>query len=211
MKRTLGRCTRAIAGETLMVRSLHGVLMPRLKRLGARLGSSARVLDIGSKNALYRSFFSHCLFYTVDVEPLHKPDIVADIHKLDKAVEQNSYDVILCTEVLEHSHTPAVAIEQIRLALKPGGIMLASTPFIVPYHPDPTDFWRMTAESWTLLTKTFSQVEIASHGNQLLTVWYLAGMGWGMPLRMLDWLMFTMFRRLRGNEVFLGFVIEARR
>lgn len=207
--RRIGQVVRYLAGDTLMVRSLDRALRPRLARLAKNLAPSARVLDIGAKNALYRTYFSHCSFLTADIDPRHKPDIVADIHELDRAVPEASVDLVICTEVLEHVRSPALAVEQICKALRPGGVLLASTPFTIPYHPDPTDFWRMTREGWAELTRAFSKAEIAWHGNQALSVWYLAGMGYGMPLRLLDRLVFALFGRARGRGVYLGVICEA--
>lgn len=144
-KQELARLVRYVSGETLMVRSLDSVVRPRLERLSLRLPRGARVLDIGSKNSLYRSYFSHCIFQTVDIVRRHQPDIVADLHNLSAVVAEGTIDAIVCTEVLEHVRSPQVAIQQMRSSLKPGGTLIASTPFLVPYHPDPTDFWRITA------------------------------------------------------------------
>jgi SAM-dependent methyltransferase len=205
-----GRWIRRLSGQTLMVRSLERELVPRLSRLSSKLSPGSSVLDIGAKSGLYRPFFPHSTFHTLDLEAEHQPDFVADLLEMDKVVPEKSYDLILCTEVLEHIPDPKLAIDQIHRALKPSGVMLASTPFIVPYHPYPEDYWRMTGEAWRLLTKRFRDVEVVPHGNQVLSTWYLAGMGYGMPLRILDPLVFRAFGRLRGAFVFLGLMVEAR-
>jgi SAM-dependent methyltransferase len=194
-----------------MERSLRRALRPRLVRLAQSLPVHARILDIGAKNAIYRPFFSQCSFRTLDIDPSHNPDIVADAHSLGDAIGADSYDLILCTEVIEHLHSPRRAIEEMRKVLKPGGVLLASTPFIVPYHPDPQDYWRLTVEAWGLLTREFAEVDVAWHGNQVLSIWYLAGMGYGMPLRLFDPIVFAAFSRLKGVGVYLGLICEARR
>lgn len=168
LKRTAGWLVRKLAGDTLMVRSLEHELIPRLQPLSCSLKPGSTILDIGAKNALCRSLFPHATFHTLDVEGKYQPDIVADIHEMNKVIPEFRYDAILCTELSEHTRTPMVAVEQMRKALKPGGLLLASTPFIIPYHPDPRDYWRMTAEGWSILMERFSQVEIVSHGNQVL-------------------------------------------
>jgi SAM-dependent methyltransferase len=204
LKKSAGHWVRQLSGDTLMVRSLERELILRLGRLSTLLPPGSRILDIGAKSA-------QCTFHTLDIEARYNPDVIAELDELGKVVPEGSYDAILCTEVLEHTRNPSVAVEEMRKALKPGGVLLASSPFIIPYHPDPSDYWRMTAEGWAVLKERFSHVDILPHGNQALCVWYLAGMGWGMPLRLLDWAVFAMFGRLRGAGVFLGFVVEARR
>lgn len=155
-KRVAARLIRKMAGDTLMVRSLEHELILRLQFLSCSLKPGSTILDIGVKNALYRSLFPYTTFHTLDVEREHQPDVVADVHEMDKVAPPNSYDAILCTEVLEHTRMLEVAVEQMRKGLNPGGILLASTPLIIPYHPDPQDYWRMTAEGWNVLTERAS-------------------------------------------------------
>ncbi len=42
--------------------------------------------------------------------------------------EDASYDLILCTEVIEHIHDSVTALKEMRRILKPGGILVLSTP-----------------------------------------------------------------------------------
>jgi len=211
LKQLAGRLVRRFSGDTLMVRSLQHALVPSLRTLAASLPEGARVLDVGAKNALYRSIFKHCEFLTLDIESKYQPDIIGNLLELDAVVPEASFDAIICTEVLEHVRSPKLALDQMRRALKPHGTLVASTPFLVPYHPDPSDYWRMTGEGWSELTREFSSTTLTAHGNQPLSVWYLAGMGWGMPLRLLDGLVFATFRRMRSNAVYLGILCQARR
>lgn len=71
-KQAAAKVVRRLSGETLMVRSLDRTVRPRLRALGLSLLPQSVVVDIGAKNAIYRSFFGHCRFATLDVEA---PDI----------------------------------------------------------------------------------------------------------------------------------------
>ncbi len=55
-----------------------------------------------------------------------------------------SFDVVLCTQVLEHSTDPAQAVRELARVTAPGGRVLASTHGTAVYHPAPNDFWRWT-------------------------------------------------------------------
>jgi SAM-dependent methyltransferase len=112
---------------------------------------------------------------------------------------------------MKHLRDPARALEQIRSVLKPGGVLLASTPFIVPYHPDPTDYWRFTEEAWTLMLSSWSRARVVRHGNQFQCLWYLAGMGYGQPLRLLDRVVFPLTRSIQPRNTFLGLLVTAAR
>lgn len=51
--------------------------------------------------------------------------------------EDNSFDVVICVEVLEHLFSPHGAVSEIRRVLRPGGTLLASTPNAA--------YWRLRA------------------------------------------------------------------
>ena len=70
----------------------------------------------------------------------------ADLHGSIDAlpVEDASFDVVLCLQVLEHVPDPAAAVRELRRVVRPGGRVLASTHGIYPYHPNPEDLWRWT-------------------------------------------------------------------
>ena len=59
-------------------------------------------------------------------------------------VEDASYDVVLCAQVLEHCDDPAQAIRELARVTAPGGRVLASTHGVQVYHPSPVDYWRWT-------------------------------------------------------------------
>ena len=59
-------------------------------------------------------------------------------------VPDGSYQVVLCTQVLEHADDPAAAIRELRRVTAPGGRVLLSTHGTQIYHPNPDDYWRWT-------------------------------------------------------------------
>jgi SAM-dependent methyltransferase len=58
--------------------------------------------------------------------------------------EDNEYDCILSTAVLEHLEEPQKAIEEAFRVLKPGGYAIYTMPFFWPLHEEPRDFFRYT-------------------------------------------------------------------
>ena len=52
-------------------------------------------------------------------------------------VDDASFDVVLCTQVLEHCDDPAQAVRELRRVTAPGGRVLASTHGVQVYHPSP--------------------------------------------------------------------------
>jgi SAM-dependent methyltransferase len=57
---------------------------------------------------------------------------------------ENHFDLILCTEVLEHVPDWRAAFANMFSLLKPGGIVLITAPFVYMPHEEPHDYWRPT-------------------------------------------------------------------
>lgn len=71
-------------------------------------------------------------------------DVVADV--MNPPLADSSCDTVLCTQVLEHIREPWIVVEHIARVLRPGGTAIVTTPFMYPYHPDPGDYFRYTAD-----------------------------------------------------------------
>lgn len=65
-----------------------------------------------------------------------------------------SVDLVITQEVLEHVADPFKAIQEIGRVLKPGGTLYVQLPFVIGYHPGPTDFWRFTREGIVRLVQS---------------------------------------------------------
>lgn len=105
---------------------------------------SYRILDVGCGPKPYYPFFAERAseYVGVDIVPHPAADLVGRVEELP--VEDASFDVVLCTQVLEHCDDPARAVAELRRVTAPGGRVLASTHGVQVYHPSPHDFWRWT-------------------------------------------------------------------
>ncbi len=101
------------------------------------------------------------------VESLH-PDVVLDITQMDN-IKDESIDVINAIEVFEHVDYPEKGVAECYRALKSGGYLIASTPFLYGIHADPYDYQRWTDEKWKLVLKKagFSQLKIVPMGTAI--------------------------------------------
>lgn len=108
----------------------------------------------------------------LDVDAERNPDILADICSW-KAVE--TYDHIIAFEVLEHTHDPKAAAENLFVSLKPEGRLSLTTPFIFPIHEAPYDYFRFTRYGLEKLFSKFNEVQIKERNSWAQTILVLLG------------------------------------
>ena len=132
----------------------------------ARYATNERVLDIGSGGSSYHRFFPNRL--AIDIDPKRKPDIVGDAHALP--FKDGEFGTILCTEVLEHLHSPRVAIAEMHRVLTRGGMLILSTRFVYPLHDVPGDYWRFTKYGLRELFKEWEIIEIVEETQTFSTI-----------------------------------------
>ena len=112
-----------------------------------------RVLDVGCGDRPYAELFPDAVGFDVPGNP-H-----ADLHGAIDAipVEDASFDVVLCLQVLEHVPDPAAAIRELHRVVRPGGRVLLTTHGVYPFHPNPDDLWRWTHQGLERLFLTSSE------------------------------------------------------
>jgi SAM-dependent methyltransferase len=116
------------------------VRRPLVDWLQAQNVEGAQVLDVGCGDRPYAELFPGAVGFDVPGNPR------ADLHGSIDAipVEDASFDVVLCLQVLEHVPDPAAAVRELRRVVRRGGRVLLSTHGIYPFHPNPDDLWRWT-------------------------------------------------------------------
>ena len=70
-------------------------------------------------------------------------DVISDLNAKVN-LGDNAADVVLFTEVMEHLNRAAVALKEIARVLKPGGVVILTTPFLYRLHEEPYDYQRFT-------------------------------------------------------------------
>jgi SAM-dependent methyltransferase len=111
---------------------------------GIALPPSPRILDYGCADVPYRGLFPAGADYLAADLP-GNPAANVEIGTDGRVpVEDESVDVVLSTQALEHVKDPARYLAECRRTLRPGGRLLLSTHGVMVYHPDPDDYWRWT-------------------------------------------------------------------
>lgn len=85
----------------------------------------------------------------LNIGPFPNVDVVADAHVLPYRCA--SVDAIYCEAVLEHLRDPATAVDEMLRVLKPGGKVIAITPFMQGFHGYPYHFQNFTLLGHSLL------------------------------------------------------------
>lgn len=126
------------------------------------------VLDYGCGTSPYQDLFGRLnVKYTrVDIDRTMDADyVISENEKIP--LKDNSYDVILSTQVLEHIKNPHFYLAESRRVLNKNGLLIVSTHGIWPYHAFPSDYNR-----WT---KTGLEGVIKSHGFKLMKSYSILG------------------------------------
>ena len=118
--------------------------------------STRRTLDLGAQNGPYAAFFPNRV--ALDIRPGGGVRVIGDAHALGLA--SGAFEVVLCTEVLEHLVEPQRAIDEMHRVLAPGGTLLLTTRFLFPIHDAPHDYFRFTKYGLRHLLRRFEQVDI---------------------------------------------------
>ena len=106
-------------------------------------------------------------YLTLDVEASHSPEIIGDVEDIEALLVQSDFvpDVIIALEVLEHVPNTSRAISGIHCVLSPKGVFILSTPWIIPIHDRPFDFYRFTPAALQQHLSNFSSCRILARGN----------------------------------------------
>ncbi len=141
-----------ILSEKITVNKSRNRLDAFLKK---HANNSDLILDLGSKGRPYKKYFPNAV--AIDIEKTPSLNAVADAHSLP--FKEAAFEMLVCSEVLEHLPKPWIAISEMQRVLKKNGQLILSTRFIFPIHGSPGDFFRYTRFG---LKSLFSGWEIVS-------------------------------------------------
>jgi SAM-dependent methyltransferase len=122
------------------------------------------VLDVAPEIHMgAKEFFKKSTIKTLDIDPESGADYIMDLCVNNEGIVENEkFDLIICTEVLEHVNNPFSVVNELRRMLKSGGVIAVSTPFNFRIHGPLPDNWRFTIHGLKVLFKDFEMVSIDS-------------------------------------------------
>ena len=170
-----------------------------------------KLLDVGCGKMPYKKYIlensSVEKYIGLDIDTAidykgEKPDFFWD--GTNMPFEDNVFNTVLLTEVLEHCPYPEIVLAEIYRVLKPGGTVFFTVPFLWPLHEVPHDAYRYTP--WSLqrhLENTgFSEIEITALGGWHLSLAQMLGLWVGrapvkrLPRKILRRIIFIVIKQL---------------
>ncbi len=123
-------------------------LFTAIKKFAIETNPEAKILDVGCGIKPYRELFHSHSYTGIDIAGGGHTDEakMVDVFYDGKNIPfpNESFDTIICTQVLEHADDPEVLAKECVRVLKPGGRAFFSMPFMYPEHEIPFDFRRFT-------------------------------------------------------------------
>tara|TARA_B100001057_G_scaffold206748_1_gene207521 strand:- start:4849 stop:5517 length:669 start_codon:yes stop_codon:yes gene_type:complete len=152
-------------------KNLEVFILKSLRKAGLKK-KEHKVLNIGAGGDVekfIRLYFNNV--YSIDNDEKRKPDQLLDLCD-EKFPEKINYKptIICCFEVLEHTHNPLKAIENIFSILEKGDTVLVSVPFNFHIHDEPYDYYRFTYYGLKMLFKNFSIITIKKRNGWLESI-----------------------------------------
>ncbi len=120
----------------------HGTSLAVQAALGrclCQIPEGSRGLQVGSgSNRLHPA--------VVNLDLAHNPSLDCCGRAEKLPFRNGSFSLVVSQEVLEHVQDPNAALEEMHRVLDTHGQLYCQVPFIIGYHPGPTDFWRFSRE-----------------------------------------------------------------
>lgn len=141
------------------------------------------ILDVGCGLKPYRHLFKTIDYVGIDIAGGGHEDGAKTVDAFydgkNIPFPDQTFNIIICTQVLEHADDPEILVAECSRVLKTGGKIFFSMPFTYPEHETPYDFRRFTRfEHERLYLKNgFSDIEIlkttgfAGTFTQLFVIW----------------------------------------
>ena len=134
------------------------------------------ILDVGAGRSPWRDWLpADCLYVGLDIQnagDFGMPPPSSDIHYYDGHLmpfADASFDGAFCIEVLEHAADPDELLREAARVLKPGAVLLLTTPWSARRHHIPYDFHRFTRERLAIMLAThgFKDVAVQERGDDI--------------------------------------------
>jgi SAM-dependent methyltransferase len=84
--------------------------------------------------------------------------------------QSETFDAILCTEVLEHVLDYQTLVNEMHRVLRPGGIILVTVPWSARWHYIPYDYFRYSPSALRSIFTEFESIVVTARGNDIAVI-----------------------------------------
>ncbi|MDR3254689.1 MAG: class I SAM-dependent methyltransferase [Synergistaceae bacterium] len=203
-------------------------LMSFMRRTGQSIVAGSDVLDFGCGGKPYRGCFDKNLNYvgleydTPGNREHSKADVFYDGDEFP--FPDDSFDAVLCTQVLEHTNKPDFYVKEMRRVMRDGGKAIITVPFMFQQHAKPYDFFRYSEFGLRhILEKNGFIIEKLEKNPKGLSVIFVL-LSNQMPRFKSDWMnglvwvtlgaflniMGLLFKSRKDSDLFLNLLVSAR-
>lgn len=139
----------------------------RIEYFVKKYSTDKKTLDLACGTGKFIKYFPNRI--GIDIVKTPAVGIVADVHDLSM-FSNEEFDVVLCTEALEHFYDPQKVIDEVFRVLKKKGVFILTTRFIFPLHEIPYDYYRYTKFGLKYLLRNFKIINIEEEYNSFGTL-----------------------------------------
>jgi ubiquinone/menaquinone biosynthesis C-methylase UbiE len=130
-------------------------------------------LDVGCGERPYEYLFKDGKYTGIDIESSGRPSNMKQpdfyYNGRDFPFKDDQFDMVICTQVLEHVPEPLSLLKEMARVCKRGGGVIISLPFVYQEHEQPFDYFRFTRFGITeLLEKAGMKVELMKRDSSAI-------------------------------------------
>lgn len=119
-----------------------------IRNLAATLSPHTKILDVGCGKKPYKHLFVDSEYIGIDIQGGGHADTEKTVDAYYDGThipfKNDTFDLLICTQVLEHAIDAEALIAECARVLKKDGRLFLTMPFIYPEHEVPYDFRRFT-------------------------------------------------------------------
>lgn len=161
----------------------YAAIVSFVEKCALRVEKGALVLDAGAGICPYKKFFSHARYQSTDLTDPHGiHDFAGDLLSIPRP--DDTYDAVICTEVLEHVSDPYALVRSFYRVLKPGGALFLTVPLTARYHGSPYHYFNYAKPGLELIFRQ-SGFEVLSIDPQNGIFKFLGNLLKHLPLEIL--------------------------
>jgi SAM-dependent methyltransferase len=128
------------------VNSSRKYLADFARRAAGSIPDGSLVLDAGAGDSPYKAYFIRKRYHATDLGVVEKGygqlSFICDLKEIP--ISRDCYDLVFCSQTLEHVPDPKMVISELERVLKPGGHLWLTAPLNYEEHEVPYDYYRYT-------------------------------------------------------------------